>query len=142
MRMRFSVIPLIGSICLFSCASSSNHPEAAIRQVMADQEAAWDRGDIPGFMDGYADTVCFIGPNSRTCGREAVQARYMQRYPDRASMGDLSFGIDEVVIAGDRNAWLTGTWRLVRAADTLGGGFALFWAHGPDGWRVARDMTY
>ena len=28
-------------------------PEAQIRQVLDDQVAAWNRGDIPGFMQGY-----------------------------------------------------------------------------------------
>lgn len=142
--MRFGplALPTLFFHLLQSCGTPKDDPHTAIRQVMALQEAAWDRGDIPGFMDGYADTVCFIGRNSRTCGREAVEARYLQRYPDKAAMGDLSFGIDEVLLAGERHAWLTGSWELVRTADTLGGGFSLFWVKGPQGWRIVRDHTY
>jgi hypothetical protein len=55
----------------------------AIRDVMAMQEAAWDRGDIPGFMEGYSDTVCFISKRGVTCGREAVTANYLRSYPDK-----------------------------------------------------------
>ncbi len=116
--------------------------ETAIRQVMTEQESAWNAGDIHGFMEGYADSVCFIGKSGRTCGREAVTANYVRSYPDKAAMGDLTFGIHEVVPAGADHAWLTGTWSLVRTADTLGGGFSLLWQRTPAGWRILRDHTY
>lgn len=116
--------------------------EAAIHRVMDDQEQAWDRGDIPGFMEGYADSVCFIGKNGRTCGKAAVTANYQRSYPDRAAMGDLTFDRLEVLPAGADHAWCTGRWRLVRAVDTLGGGFSLFWEREAQGWRILRDHTY
>lgn len=116
--------------------------EAAIRTVMADQEKAWDRGDITGFMQGYADSVCFISRKGRTCGKQAVTAHYFESYPDKAAMGDLDFGGLEVLGAGPDHAWCTGTWELRRAQDTIGGGFSLFWAKGPEGWRITRDHTY
>lgn len=131
-------------LIFFGCdrgRSPADH-EQAIRQVMNDQEAAWDRGDIDRFMQGYADSVCFISPGDRTCGREQVAARYHARYVDRAAMGDLTFGIHEILLAGDAHAWLTGTWCLERVQDTVSGGFSLFWVNGPDGWQILRDHTY
>ncbi|MCB0791582.1 MAG: nuclear transport factor 2 family protein [Flavobacteriales bacterium] len=106
------------------------------------QEAAWDRGDIPGFMAGYSDTACFISSRGTTCGREAVQASYQRSYPDKATMGDLTFVIGEVLPMTDGRAWCTGTWRLTRAEDTLSGGFTLLWVRTAEGWRIARDHTY
>jgi ketosteroid isomerase-like protein len=142
-------------LCLFAiaCTPSSSPDnnalrafspadEQAIRSVMAQQESAWDRGDIPGFMAGYADTVVFLSPQGSTRGREAVTANYMRSYPDVQAMGDLTFGINEVVPAGARHAWSTGTWRLVRAADTLSGAYSLLWVRQAEGWRIARDHTY
>ena len=37
-------------------------PEQQIRQVLDDQVAAWNRGDIPAFMDGYdkSDATTFV----------------------------------------------------------------------------------
>lgn len=125
------------------CTSSfGSNDEAAIRTVMSEQGTAWDEGDIPGFMEGYSDTICFIGKKGKTCGREAVTANYIKSYPDKAAMGDLSFGIHEVIPAGADHAWMTGTWTLYRAADTLGGGFSLLWARETEGWRIVRDHTY
>ncbi|MBK9273124.1 MAG: nuclear transport factor 2 family protein [Flavobacteriales bacterium] len=115
---------------------------AAVTKVMAEQEEAWDRGDIRGFMTGYAEGACFITAKERTCGREAVTRRYLERYTDKAAMGDLHFGISEVLAVGPEHAWCTGTWSLFRSADTLSGGFSLLWQQGPQGWRVIRDHTY
>ena len=109
---------------------------------MAAQEAAWDRGDIRGFMRGYAEDICFIGKKGRTCGKEAVTLNYEKNYPDRAAMGDLRFVLHEVVPAGADHAWVTGTWELFRTADTLGGGFSLLWRKDTDGWHIIRDHTY
>ncbi|MBS1546860.1 MAG: nuclear transport factor 2 family protein [Bacteroidetes bacterium] len=106
------------------------------------QAEAWNRGDIPGFMAAYADTACFISLKERTCGKALVTARYMKRYPNAAAMGRLDFGNLEVLPAGTDHAWCTGTWRLVRTADTLSGGFSLFWLRTAQGWRIIRDHTY
>lgn len=109
---------------------------------MADQEKAWDRGDIPGFMEGYADSVCFVSRKGSTCGKASVTANYLKHYPDKAAMGDLRFGGLEILGAGADHAWCTGTWELLRAEDTLGGGFSLFWERRAEGWRILRDHTY
>lgn len=114
----------------------------AIRLVMEDQEGAWGRGDIRGFMAGYSDTICFLGPSGMTCGREAVTGNYLRKYPDREAMGVLSFGIHELLPAGPDHAWTTGTWALHRTADTLSGAFSLLWAREVEGWRIVRDHTH
>lgn len=114
----------------------------AIRQVMHAQEEAWDMGDIEGFMKGYSDTICFIGRNGRTCGRDNVAANYREAYTDRSAMGDLTFALHEVVLSEDATAWVTGTWELKRGTDTLDGGFSLLWVKGKDGWLIARDHSY
>jgi ketosteroid isomerase-like protein len=143
-------LPLLAFVLLLvSCDQSPagvpaapEDPTPAILQVMKDQEQAWDAGDVRGFMEGYADSVCFIGRRGRTCGKEAVTANYLKSYPDKAAMGDLTFDGLEVLPAGEDHAWCTGRWQLVRAADTLGGGFSLFWQRTPKGWCILRDHTY
>ncbi|MBK6628761.1 MAG: nuclear transport factor 2 family protein [Flavobacteriales bacterium] len=135
------------SVWLMGCSAEEKdfrevEVRSAITHVMAEQEAAWDRGDIRGFMAGYTEAACFITAKERTCGREAVTQRYLKRYPDKSAMGDLRFGISEVLAVGQEHAWCTGTWTLVRSADTLSGGFSLLWQRETDGWRVVRDHTY
>lgn len=146
------VLLLLSPLLLTACVSPAHRDRedippatvdtAAIRAVMLAQEAAWDRGDIAGFMDGYAPDICFVSAAGHTCGRDSVTARYRRRYPDRSAMGDLTFGDLEILPAGSGHAWCTGTWRLVRAQDTLGGGFSLLWQRDSVGWRILRDHTY
>mgnify|MGYP001331247009 CR=1 FL=1 len=138
-------IPPVLVLCALSACTRpafTSADEAAIRTIMSEQETAWDRGDIDAFMAGYADSVCFVGPKGSTCGRAAVAANYRTHYPDKAAMGDLSFDRLEILGAGPDNAWCTGAWRIVRAQDTLGGGFSLLWQRRPEGWRCLRDHSY
>ncbi|MCB9171082.1 MAG: nuclear transport factor 2 family protein [Flavobacteriales bacterium] len=127
---------------LIGCARPVTEAHVAIREVMAEQEAAWDRGDVRGFMQGYADTACFITAKGTTCGRQAVTDKYLRSYPDREAMGDLTFVIGEIIPLGPDHAWCTGTWSLARNVDNLSGGFTLLWVRTAEGWRIARDHTY
>ena len=138
MRQLVFLFPLV-----VSChAPFGQADESSIRQLMAEQEAAWDRGDIPGFMGAYADSICFHSPKGNTCGKQQVTENYMRSYPTPEHMGDLQFGIHEVVPAGADHAWLSGSWALHRKADTLQGAFALLWVRQAEGWRILRDHAY
>ncbi|MBK9175568.1 MAG: nuclear transport factor 2 family protein [Flavobacteriales bacterium] len=131
------------TIAFASCAAPfTTGDEQAMRQAMAQQEVAWDNGDIDGFMEWYADSICFHSPRGNTCGKAQVTENYRRSYPTKEAMGDLTFDLHEVIAAGDDHAWVTGSWSLHRSADTLGGAFALLWIRQAEGWRILRDHTY
>lgn len=142
--MHFKLVAISLVPIVVACTSPVFTPKesTAIRSEMEQQEQAWNRGDIPGFMAAYSDSICFFGTAERTCGKAVVTARYEKRYPDRESMGHLDFDQVEILGAGADHAWCTGTWRLLRSSDTLSGGFSLFWMRTPVGWRILRDHTY
>src|SRR5579862_5413740 len=78
-------------------------PEQDIRRVLDDQVAAWNRGDIPGFMEGYdkSDSTTFVG-TTITKGHAQVLANYLKRYPSRESIGVLKFsGLDIRTLGSD-----------------------------------------
>ncbi len=131
------------SILLFiiSC-SDRDAAEQHVREIMRQQEIAWNSGDIDRFMEGYSDTICFMGSRGLTCGREEVAANYKKSYPDPDTMGELKFQITEIVPVGNGNAWVTGGWTLFRSADTLQGGYSLLWTREREGWRIVRDHSY
>ena len=70
--------------------------EAAIRTLLAEQAAAWSRGDLEAFVSVYAEDALFVSPSGLTRGRDEVLARYRRRYPDRAAMGRLSLDVIEL----------------------------------------------
>ena len=116
---------------------------AQIRSILHAQQDAWNRGDIDGFMNGYARSVStvFISEDSVRRGWETVRARYRQKYSDRAKMGTLSFSDIEINLLSSDAAVVLGRWRLERAKDRPHGRFTLIFRRLPGGWRIVHDHT-
>ncbi|HWL93240.1 MAG TPA: DUF4440 domain-containing protein, partial [Phycisphaerae bacterium] len=118
--------------------------EQAIRTVLGDQVAAWNRGDIDGFMEGYwrSDALQFRTPERVFTGWHATRDRYKAKYSTREKMGTLDF-LDLAITRAEKNhAIVTGRYRLRRAAgapDT--GRFKLDFRFIRGCWRIVRDET-
>src|SRR6516164_5549286 len=56
--------------------------EKAIRKVLGDQVAAWNKGDLEGFMAGYwqSDDLSFYSGKDKTKGWKATLERYRKKY--------------------------------------------------------------
>jgi ketosteroid isomerase-like protein len=120
-------------------------PEHEIRQVLDDQVIAWNRGDIPAFMEGYdnSESTTFIGA-SITKGHAQVLASYLKRYPTREKMGTLRFSDLEVRALGADYASVIGRFHLDRTAEAGGeaaGIFTLLFHKTGQGWKVILDHT-
>lgn len=115
----------------------------AIRGVMAAQQAAWNAGDIPAFMDGYlrSDSLRFASGGTVRHGWQATLDGYLNGYPDRAAMGTLTFDLIEVRVLSSEWATVFGRWHLQREADAPSGLFTLLFRQTPDGWRIVSDHT-
>jgi uncharacterized protein (TIGR02246 family) len=126
-----------------SAATAEAARTAAIRLVLADQQSAWNRGDLDGFMQGYwhSAELTFLGSRGVTRGWEPVLARYRQNYPDRSAMGHLDFSNLELRLLGSDAAVVLGRWHLQRAHDQPGGVFTLVFQRFADGWRIIHDHT-
>jgi uncharacterized protein (TIGR02246 family) len=125
--------------------------EAAIRAVIAAQTAAWNRGDIPAFMQAYEDSpsTTFIGLTVRK-GFEPIRERYMLSYSNPEQMGTLTFNDLDVRLLPDscgavEYAVVTGKFHLDRKAKGEArkddGIFSLVWRKGPAGWKIILDHT-
>ena len=117
--------------------------EAAIRAVLQQQEAAWNRGDIEAFMEGYVETdsLRFASGGTEQRGWQATLERYHRVYPDRAAMGTLTFDLRDVRLLSPRWAVVFGAYRLERAEDRPSGLFTLLFEKRPEGWRIVHDHT-
>ena len=92
---------------------------AAVRAVIEAQVAAWNRGDVTGYMEGYAreDATTLVSGDTVTRGWQVVQDRYKARYDTRAKMGTLAFSELEFKPLSEFYLMAVGRWQLTRAGD-------------------------
>ncbi len=124
-------------------ASADDQAVAEIRAVIQAQEAAWNRGDLEAFMQGYArsEKTTFVSGDEVTRGWQTVLDRYKAKYSDREKMGTLSFSDLEITPLAPDAAVVLGRWQLKRTKDNPGGRFTLIFRRTPEGWRIAQDHT-
>ena len=147
--MRRFLLILMMCAAVAACAQSSD--EAAVRAMMDAQVAAWNRGDVAAFMQGYENSpeTTFIGATVRK-GYEPILERYKRDYSTTAQMGTLTFSrIDVRLLPGscgaEEYAVVTGNFHLERKQQGPGtkddGIFSLVWRKGPQGWKIVLDHT-
>lgn len=117
--------------------------QAELVKVLNSQVAAWNRGDIDGFMQGYwkSDDLTFSSGGKTTRGWQATHDRYLSRYPNREVMGTLAFSELEAWRIDTDAALLLGRWRLTRTSDAVGGNFSLVMRRIDGQWRIIHDHT-
>jgi ketosteroid isomerase-like protein len=115
----------------------------AIKGVIETQAAAWNRGDLEGYMDGYdrsKDTEFVVG-DTITRGWQTVLDRYRKNYSSREKMGVLTFSDLEINILSKDAALVLGRWHLKRANDEPHGTFTLLFRKTKAGWRIVHDHS-
>jgi uncharacterized protein (TIGR02246 family) len=119
--------------------------EAGVRQVLADQIAAWNRGDLDAFCAVYAEDATFLSPSGVTQGRQAVLERYRKRYPDQAAMGTLALDLVEVRLAGGSErsvASVAARWSLGYPGKPAASGLTLLVLHrNGAAWQIVQDAS-
>ena len=151
MTTRVSMVLALAAMATMSTGSWPRHAaqgpdekdRVAITRVLAEQQAAWNRGDVEAFLQGYwhSPELTFSGSSGIARGWDAVLQRYKKAYPDRAAMGQLDFSGIEVRFLGSDAALVLGHWQLTREKGDVGGVFTLVWQRFPEGWRIIHDHT-
>ncbi len=119
--------------------------ELDVVKVLTAQERAWNSGDMQGFLSGYKQTpeTTFIGETVQH-GSDTLAQRYHSTYPNRESMGTLSFIDLDPHLLDDRFAVLTGRFHLDRPRRSGGaadGVFSLVLEKTAMGWKIILDHT-
>ena len=103
--------------CIVITSTVTAAPEKAnaltqIRSVLQAQQDAWNRGDIDGFMNGYARSAStvFISEDTIRRGWQTVRDRYRKKYSSRAKMGTLTFSDLEITLFSSDSAMASGRW--------------------------------
>lgn len=109
---------LAGALAVTACAPAYNAPaeEAAIRQVITDMEAAWNRGDFRGYMQGFRNPdVVFVSRGEFQRDWQGTLDHYARDYggaPERR--GRLRFRDIRIEMLGPDAAQLISRYRLDR----------------------------
>ncbi|WP_217605319.1 DUF4440 domain-containing protein [Chitinophaga sp. GbtcB8] len=143
--MRFLLYATLLTVwALLPCSPiNAQTPEAAIRQLMQQQTDAWNKGNIPVFMQTYwqSDSLLFIGKNGITKGWQATLDRYKKSYPDTAAMGQLHFNLLEFKQLTPELYFLVGQWHLQRSVSNLQGHFTLLIRKMNGAWKIIADHS-
>lgn len=121
----------------------SDEARGEVIRVLEAQAAAWNRGDLEGFMDGYwkSPELVFTSGGRIQRGWQTTLERYRSTYGTaKETMGLLSFYDVEVHSLGDA-AWVLGRWSLERRGGQQGGVFTLVFRRMEGRWLIVHDHT-
>ena len=126
----------------FGDESESLKIDQQLHGVLSDQQMAWNRGDIRQFMEAYwhHESLTFSSGGKTTRGWQATLDRYKSKYPDRATMGTLSFEALETVRLDENAAMTLGNWKLDRE-NPVRGNFSLVWKKIDGQWKIVHDHS-
>lgn len=130
-------------VCLTGFLNAQSKDETAIRELMARQSAAWNRGDIEGFMKGYweNDSLMFVGKSGVTYGYNNTLQNYKKGYPDTAAMGKLTFTLIKVKWLSKKYYFVVGKWYLQRSIGDLSGHYNLLFEKIDGNWVIVTDHS-
>ncbi len=126
--------------CIFQIQDNKKE----ILNVLFTQQEAWNKGNIPAFMEGYwrSDSLMFVGKSGVTYGWENTLKNYEKSYPNAETMGKLNFTVLKLDILDKKNAFLVGKWHLTRKEKgDIGGYFTLFWKKIKGKWVIVADHS-
>lgn len=128
----------------FVSAASGEDPVAQITAMLHEQDAAWTRGDLDGFMKCYDDTgaLVFMTTDGPMRSYKDLKARYEKRYKTGANdFGKLTFSDLQVEILAKDIARAYGKWMVEQPDKKLSGWFTLILKKTPAGWKIIHDHS-
>lgn len=135
---------LVAAIALAGPPGPLGGVEKEVRKLLDDQAAAWNKGDLDGFMAGYWNSpeLTFYSGGTVTKGWQPTMDRYRKRYgTDAKSMGTLAFKDLQFEVLAPQAALVRGRFELVRDGKKDTGLFTLLVKRLANGWRVVHDHT-
>ena len=143
MSVRLAVVVATVSACAHA-RTFSPRDRVAVQSVLDAQVAAWNRGDLAGYMDGYlhSPTLVFTSGSKIRRGWDETFAKYRDRYgADPSTMGHLGFEIIDVQSLGADGAIVLGRWTLTETPVAGSGVFSVALERTASGWKVVHDHT-
>jgi len=117
----------------------------AIRQVIEEQQQAWNRQDLESFMAGYWNSpeLTFFSGARESRGWQAALDRYKKSYQGAGhEMGKLEFANLRIEMLGPNSAFVRGEFQLTMSdGKTPHGLFTLVFRKFPMGWKIVHDHS-
>ena len=140
---------LVGVIAALAVSSmgqdAGDTARVAIRKVIAEQQAAWNRQDLEGFMAGYWNSheLTFFSGAHESKGWQAALDRYKKNYQGAGhEMGKLEFANLRIEMLGPEAAFVRGEFHLAMSdGKTPHGLFTLVFRKFPEGWKIVHDHS-
>ena len=137
---------LIGTLAaLLIYSAAQGDPRAAIQRVIDDQQSAWNRHDLEGFMAGYWNSpdLTFFSGARESKGWQAALDRYAKNYRGSGhEMGKLEFTTLRIEMLGPESAFVRGEFHLTMSdGKTPHGLFTLVFRKFPEGWKIIHDHS-
>ncbi len=130
-------------ISSFYSLQAQKNEESSVKKILQTQQAAWNKGDIEAYMQGYwkSDSLMFIGKNGITYGWKQTLENYKRSYADSVAMGKLDFEFVEIKRLSDNYYFVVGKWQLTRTIEDVGGSFTLLFRKIKGKWVIIRDHS-
>lgn len=145
------IVLLLATSAASSSAAQQSAPQphsedsAAVRKVLDDQVAAWNRGDLRAYMQGYWNSpeLTFFAGAKVTKGWQQTLDRYIAGYQTGGrQMGHLEFRNLEIQLLTPDTAFVRGQFHLkMKDGKQPHGLFTLLVKKLPEGWRVVHDHS-
>jgi len=140
---------LLAPIAAIALTSNGQNADAinsqSIRRVIEDQQAAWNRQDLEGFMAGYWNSpeLTFFSGGHESKGWQATLNRYRKNYRGAGhEMGKLEFANLKIEMLGPEAAFVRGEFHLTMSdGKNPHGLFTLVFLKFPDGWKIIHDHS-
>ncbi|MDE3143178.1 MAG: nuclear transport factor 2 family protein [Bacteroidota bacterium] len=130
-------------VAINSSVFSQDKNEKAIRKILEDQNAAWNKGNLDSFMIGYwqNDSLMFIGKSGPTYGYNKTLENYKKGYPDTAHMGKFTSTIISIKKLSNDYYFVLGKWFLKRTVGDAGGHYTLLFRKINGQWKIIVDHS-
>jgi ketosteroid isomerase-like protein len=141
--MRILLFVMFIGLLAPASGKAQSSDEKAIRVVLAQQNEAWNRGDIEGFMKGYwnNDSLMFVGKNGVTYGYKNTLENYKKSYGNAEKMGKLTFTFIRFSRLSPEYYFVVGKWELARKDGDLSGHFNLLVRKIKKEWVIVADHS-
>jgi hypothetical protein len=126
-KILFIIFGLVFTLTTVAKNKITDSEKEKITGLLNKQVAAWNAGNLEKFMETYlkSDELVFVGSRGPTYGWRATLDNYKKSYPDKATMGNLSFKILKISKIDKKTFFVIGRFEVSREMGNIAGHFTL-----------------